>query len=259
MKIYLFCVALCATFLFSNCKKGEKPIDPLSCLPANLQNGVIAFYPFSNGSLNDVINSHNLTNTTTAKPSSDRAGNAKCAFEFKNFPSGNEFLNVKNPTFLDNQTNFSISLWYMPLDTNVYSGVYQGLVTRDTSAQSGDKYGKWSLGLYDCRRAVFGSNCGIVWDNSQYLKDCEPSFYTNKWHHLVAIYNNNRVTVFRNGIISTELTSGNTLPCLFAGQDIGDLFIGKGFTGVIDDVILYNRELTLSEVKQLQNLPACCE
>jgi hypothetical protein len=253
MKIPMYLVAICATLLSSCCKK---PVEPASCLPTNLKNGVIAFYPFSNGSLNDVINNHNLSNTTTAKPILDRSGNLKCAFEFKNTSSINEFLHFKNPLFLDNISEFSISLWYMPLDKKWYD--YEGLVQRD-SAFGCDRRGQWSLGLYDCRRAVFGMEYSGIWDSFIDLDDCTPTYYTNKWHHLVVTFKNNKVQLFRNGV-STTMPSSNSdaLKCPYR-NNFGDLFIGKGFTGVIDDVILYNRELTLAEVKQLQNLPACCE
>jgi hypothetical protein len=255
MRIPMYFVAICATFLFSCCKK---TIEPASCLPTNLQNGVIAFYPFSNSSLKDFVNNHNLTNTTTAKPSSDRSGNLKCAFEFKNLPSGNEFLHIKNPIFLDNISELSISLWYMPLDTNRCSGSYEGLAQRD-SCITCHKRGQWSLGLYDCRRATFGMNNSAIWDSYKDIEDCTPTYYANKWHHLVVTFKNNKVQLFRNGVSTTDLSSnfdGTNCPYI---NNFGDLFIGKGFTGVIDDVILYNRELTVAEVKQLQNLPACCE
>jgi Concanavalin A-like lectin/glucanases superfamily len=243
-------------FLFA-CTKYKK--ETTACLPSNLQTGLIAFYPFSNGSLNDNVNGNNLVNNTTATPSMDRSGNPNCAFQFKNFPSGNEFLTHRNPIFLNNLTEFSISLWYEPLDTNRWGGVYEGLISRDTSAQSGDRYGQWSVGLYDCRRAVFGLNCGTLWDNLQNLKDCETPFYTNKWHHLVVIYSNNKLTLFRNGVMSTEPSFVNAQPCISASQDIGDLFIGKSFTGRIDDIAIFNRVITTAEVNQLLKLQACCE
>jgi hypothetical protein len=64
--------------------------------------------------------------------------------------------------------------------------------------------------------------------------------------------------MFRNSISAESCANYPSWDCPIF-NNIGDLFIGKGFTGVIDDVILYNRELTVAEVKQLQNLPVCCE
>jgi hypothetical protein len=37
------------------------------------------------------------------------------------------------------------------------------------------------------------------------------------------------------------------------------LFIGKDFTGCIDDVIIFNKKLSQSDVDVLFNLTTCCE
>lgn len=38
----------------------------------------------------------------------------------------------------------------------------------------------------------------------------------------------------------------------------GDLFIGRLYNGLIDDIIIYDRVLTPAEITELFNLPACC-
>jgi hypothetical protein len=70
----------------------------MDCLPADMQSGVIAFYSFSNGSINDYSgNNYHLTNGTTASPAEDRAGNPNCAFLFNRYK--NEFLHYTDPSF----------------------------------------------------------------------------------------------------------------------------------------------------------------
>ena len=204
------------------------------------------------------VNRHaDSSGNTTAQPSADRSGNPNCAFMFKNFPSGNAFLHIKNPIFLDNISELSISLWYMPLDTNVNAGMYQGLVQRDSN-RACNLRGQWELGLHDCRKATFSMNNSGLWsDNS--LKPCESrNYYTDKWHHIVVTFKNNKAQIFINGVLKGDNTNGIGANCLYR-NNIGDLFIGRGFTGVIDDVILYNRELTVAEINQLQQLSPCCE
>ena len=74
-----------------SCKKNDNEEKRIPCIPGGLSNNVIAFYPFSNGSLNDMSgNQHHLTNPTSATSSSDRNGNTNCAYEFKNIPSSSE-------------------------------------------------------------------------------------------------------------------------------------------------------------------------
>jgi hypothetical protein len=248
MKNSIYFVVICATLLFPCCKKST---EAASCLPANLNKGVIAFYPFSNGSLNDVLNNHNLSNTTTAKPINDRAGNANSAFVFKNASSANAFLHLKNAIFLDKISELSISLWYMPLDTNVYQSLVERVSNNNACNDGG---GDWGLALHGgCLKVGFYMNKrGII---DRYLeKQCTSSDYIGKWQHVAITAKNNKLQLFINGIFmgSCETISNN-------GLCSGDLFIGRGFNGVIDDVLLYNRELTEVEVKQLQKLPACSE
>lgn len=73
--------------LIISCEKSEENTtnQNLNCLSTGLQNGVIALYTFGNGSLNDTSgNNYNLTNSTTASASIDRAGNPNCAYQFNN-------------------------------------------------------------------------------------------------------------------------------------------------------------------------------
>ena len=68
-------------FLASFISCGKEASIRSSCLPSNLQNGLIAFYPFSNGSLEDKsAYSNNVTNPTTAIPTNDRNGNLNCGY-----------------------------------------------------------------------------------------------------------------------------------------------------------------------------------
>jgi hypothetical protein len=46
---------------------------------------------------------------------------------------------------------------------------------------------------------------------------------------------------------------------LHLAQDIGDMFIGTAYTGRIDDILIYNRELSALEVTELFNLEPCCQ
>jgi hypothetical protein len=57
----------------------------------------------------------------------------------------------------------------------------------------------------------------------------------------------------------TEPSFVNGQLCISANQDIGDLFIGKSFTGRIDDITFFNRAIRTTEVNQLLKLQACCE
>ena len=76
-------VFLCLSFLLAT-SCNEDDANPVvvnndSCLPLNLENGLIAAYSFGGGSLNDAVGSADLT-ASNAQPASDREGNANCAY-----------------------------------------------------------------------------------------------------------------------------------------------------------------------------------
>lgn len=227
----------------------------VSCLPNSVSSNVLAFYPFSKGTLNDLSgNNHHLINATSARPSVDRNGNDSCAFEFDNLPSSTEFLTTSATSFLNGLKEFSISFWYQPKDTSRSVGQFESLICRGLGRDCPDRNGQWSVGLFDCRKAVFGRT-NAVWDKT----GCGE---TNTWSHLVVTYKERGVAmkIYRNGVLQ-ESSKGNadcgsgTPSC----TDIGDLFIGKDFTGSIDDVIIFNKTLSQSDVDILFNLTTCCE
>ena len=229
-------------------------------LPSNLQNGLLAYYPFGGGGTSDTSgNSRHLVNTSTAHTTTDRNGNANCAFQFNNLPTGNEFLTFSSPTFLNNLNEMSISLWYMPEDPNRGNGAYEALISRDVQLKCPDRYGEWSIGLYDCRRAVFGRQ-DSVWEipNSN---GCNVASNTGTWKYLVATYDLSipSMKIFIDGVLQDSSIQGancGIVPVVV--QDIGDLFVGKDYTGKIDDIFIYNRAITPNDIIMLYNLGSSC-
>lgn len=247
-------ILICVILFLDSC-------DPTSipCLPPSSQTDIAAFYTFSNGSLNDDSgNNQTLTNTTSATPAADRFGNPNCAFEFDNLPTSAEFLVRSNASFLTTLTDFSVSLWYQPLDPTRPIGMREFFVSHDYSLACPDKTGDWSVGLSDCRKAAFGM-LNSVWDNDITADcNCESDARTNSWHHLVATYSQNttEMKIYRDGILQDAVTgNANCAPPLV---NSGILYIGKDYTGRLDDIVILSRVLSQSEVNDLYHLFPCC-
>ncbi len=246
------------TTLGTDCDDTNSTIGSSFVLPTSLQTGLLAQYTFNGGSINDFSgNGHHLTNTTAATDATDRNGNVKCAFEFDNLPnSNNQFLSTTNTAFLNGLIEYSISCWYKAKDPTRGIVDYEVLVGRDyTPFACPDRVGQWALALYDCRFAVFARE-NSAWQSGGVCNEVEV------WHHLTATYNQvgNTLKLYKNGVLQdteTGIANCGTIGVAPA-LDLGDLFLGKDFTGVLDDVFIHNREITASEVTQLYGLGSSC-
>ncbi len=244
-----------------SCSKDEE--ITLDCIPINAQTGVIAFYPFNNGSLLDESSgSTDLTNPTAATPTTDRNGNANCAYLFDGRQPTEQFLTTTATTVLDGLDAFSVSLWYQPIDTTRDGGDFELLLSRGDGVSCPDRNGEWSVALYDCRRVVFGHNTS-VWAKpvTGLFIECQDEInaLTDRWHHVVAVKNNDTYQIYFNGALEETETGNAGCNNMQLAQDIGDLFIGKRFTGKIDDIIIYDEALTAAQVTLLYELEPCCE
>jgi hypothetical protein len=242
-------ICLLGIFLVSCSTTPDKSVLALDCLPLNLQSDIIAFYPFSNGSINDLSgNGHHLENVTLASPGSDRTGNSNCAFQFNNVydqqwnPINDEHLFLPNPTFLNNlySSPFSISLWHR---TDVTGGVIMFRGTEILNCMS-----EWFLDLSNNNIPRFSVN-------NQTWFPINNHYATGEWHNLVVTYNLSELRLYQDAVLLTTFQMNS---CNTPNTNAGDLFIGKHFKGTIDDIIIYSRELIPSEVETLYNLQPCC-
>jgi hypothetical protein len=95
-------------------------------------------------------------------------------------------------------------------------------------------------------------------------KTPDNSIALNQWYHVLLLYNissdTNDPIIYINGVKQavTEFQAPGGTPTDDAGTTmaIGNVAanVNRGFDGTIDDVRVYNRELSVSEVKQLYNL-----
>lgn len=247
--------------LFSCEKKGDMP-----CIPLSLQNHVIAFYPFSNGSLRDVSgNDFDLVNPNDIPSSPDRDGNPSCAFAFDG--STHQFLS-RHGRFTDDfhKNCFSISLWYKPVNFRAPSK-YELLIGRSVkiNTETLGPLSEWGLGLYDCRVPVFNinrrtlnadrillENDNIELECSEYLIECQ-----DKWFNLIVTFDKETRHIYLNSRKSSRKIDDYYWRSM--SRNLGDLVIGRGFNGLIDDVMIFDKVLDQNEVNQLYNLTPCCQ
>ena len=86
--------------------------------------------------------------------------------------------------------------------------------------------------------------------------ELESAALSNIWHHLILTFDGKERTLFRNGIAS-PINESNGSGSM--SRNLGDLVIGKGFNGIIDDIIIFDKVLDQNEVNQLYNQTPCCQ
>lgn len=229
-----------------------------SCLTGTLQNGLISFYPFNSGNINDASgNGQDLENPTSASASPDRFGNPSCAMHF----GSGDYLRDINPQYLDGLDTYSISLWYQE-DSLGEPGAFRTMVARDSVCiTSSNTAIKSVIGTYDCSQPIFSYDETVIWYELDFFQsDCIQIMDSvdNQWHHLVGVFDNGNVQLWLDGSPSNDVPG--IIPCS-GGQVgiLGDLLFGRNLFGSLDDIVTYDRVLSSSEIQSLFALAPCCQ
>jgi hypothetical protein len=218
-----------------------------SITPVNLQNGLVAYYPF-NGNARDESGNRHHGIVHGVRLTTDRLGNPRSAYNFNGL---NNYIEVEDNSDInfDKTTSFSISLWFAAAtdlaavkelidkgtDTSI---VYEVLMNagnkKSVSVMVYDQYGGESL--------IAESSVSPSW---------------HPWNHLVAILNreNDTLQLYFNDVKVAERYYYNCDNCdISSGSSLKigmDRLHKNFFGGAIDDIRIYNRVLNQEEIHEL--------
>ena len=205
-----------------------------------LTNGLVAYYPF-NGNANDASGNGINGNPGTAQLAPDRFGVPQSAYFFN---GTNSFISfVRSPT--TNVENVSMFCWLRPTVLPQFAGVVM-LAFCNPVAQTGG----YGLGI--------GNAPGLVGNHLLEQINCETwvdgSFTfesLNTWHHVGLVRQNGNDYFYADGQLVTVQQGPTPTPSRVFW--IGALAYSPPlfFNGYIDDVRVYGRALTSTEVQQL--------
>ncbi len=113
--------------------------------------------------------------------------------------------------------------------------------------------------LFDSTAEVFWSSAYNLVPAYYYSSAYSPTISENIWYNIVATFNDTVYQLYINNVLvntSSSATPGLAIGTSTDGISIGYDLFGTGgypypFNGVIDDIRLYNRVLTTSEIAQL--------
>jgi hypothetical protein len=205
-----------------------------------LTNGLVAYYPF-NGNANDESGNGNAGTVIGATLTTDRFGKANTAY---NFNGSDDYIEIPETLFGPAVIGFTFSAW-IRTDSGSYPSGYEIIYKGASNGQAELKIDTNTLRFGACLQ-----NSSWWW--------ADAPLPTNAFAHVVGVYKKGeRVEIWVNGSLMDSKVPPNESLIQVVGyySAIGAFrmtgSIIERFRGVIEDVRIYDRALSDSEVQQL--------
>jgi hypothetical protein len=203
----------------------------------DITRGLVAYFPFNGNSNDSSGNGNNGILFGGVLSDSDRFGNPNHAYSFNGIDG---YIRVVQSTSLLFYNGISISMWFKPLDF---------VKLQDPISQWSDNSGS------DRGYALSIENYGIVFNilsSDNWLYYSVPNL-TTKWYSEVVTWNGSVSTIYLDGVRIASLPTNGTFTnqniSLGIGADLNP--IESFFRGSLDDIRIYNRAISSTEVQQL--------
>ena len=217
-------------------------------LEGEIDSGLVAYYPF-NGNANDesVYENHGIVNGATL--TIDRFGNENSAYEFDGI---DDYIDIPYSEYQQPPT-ISISCWVKK--ENIPDGFESILAANGGGDPSVDD--PYVLGVTDSGYVSIGFE-GLP---QQIMLSSENPLSLNQWHHIVTLFDDEEdsARLYIDGILNDAgYEPMMTLDTNTLGLKVGTYQLGSGaplleycFHGEIDDIMIFNRALTETEIDSL--------
>jgi hypothetical protein len=209
-------------------------------LNGTLTNGLVGYWPFC-GNANDASGNGNNGTVNGATLTTDRFGNANSAYSFDGV---DDAINISHQSIFNMGNNYTVNSWFNVQNYNSVRTVINKNITGDGK---NDYFNISVLNGSGILYLQFGN--GIVPDTI----GTNYAITTGIWHNVSMIMGDS-VSLYLDGVlIGKKLRQINPL------QNTNPIAIGQWinqgiyFHGKIDDITIYNRSLSQSEIQQLYN------
>ena len=215
---------------------------PCPTLATNLQTGLVGYWPFC-GNANDESGNGNNGTVNGATLTTDRFGNANSAYSFDGV---NDLIDVGNPTLLmANPNSYTQSAWVYLTDTP--NGVHSYPIISKRHDDSGNDWGT-PIARYDGTFWFFADDAN--YSGANYA--ISPIVPQSIWKHLTFIKDGDNYSIYINGVfavnaVDNHIMNGSTNNLIIGAQ----LAWPEYFKGFIDEVGVWNRALTPTEITQI--------
>lgn len=233
--------------------------DSVNCNCYDLTKGLVAYYDFKGGSLNDLSGKNNHILFNNAVKTSDRFSKADNAFLFNGTTS---YMRVANSASLNPANGITMMAVVNAKSFNLV-GCGGNLIFGKGSPDNIDgqyvlriKAESECIGPVDPSKELFQ---GAYGNFSTKAEATDVSYVSpNKWYTIIYTYENGESKLYVNGVLTKTKKGPQTI---FTANS-QDLYIGKHndpsnpypFNGVIDGIRIYDRAVCQGEVNQLNSL-----
>jgi hypothetical protein len=205
--------------------------------------GLVAAYAFNEGSGATVVDgSGNGNHGTISGATRTSSGQYDAALDFD---GSNDSVTVADSSSLDLTSGMTVEAWVRPLTTSGWRTVVlkerPGDVVYALYSSNNDN------GRPTSRVRVNGSNVSV---------NGTSRLTTSVWTHLATTFDGSNLRLYVNGsLVATRVASGTILTSANPLRIGGSSALGRWFRGRIDEVRVYNRALTASEIQSDRTTP----
>jgi hypothetical protein len=222
----------------------------------SLKIGLIAYYAFNNSGTDSSGHKHNgtLFNISSVP---DRFGNANGAFYFNG--TSTSYISVPDAQDLRlNNTDFTITLW-VKIDNYDYSLGETFIAKRSMGANLG--YDLAAAGYYS---AILPGSCGFGPGGGYPGGTSLSAIGLSQWTMVTVEYSlvKQQLTFYKNGVFDgssdTNVISPNGAvnAVMYIGKDDPDNNTAYYLQGALDDIRMYSRALSTTDITKLYNAPS---
>ncbi|MFA5106037.1 MAG: LamG domain-containing protein [Candidatus Micrarchaeia archaeon] len=208
---------------------------------ASYPSGLAAYWPLDSNA-NDALGSYNGTVTGAALNST---GKVSGSYTFSN--SSSTYIDFGTSPAFNGSASFSVSAWIRP------RGVSNRIILSRRDPNS-PNYG-WQLYI---RSDATGGDLVFAIDNAdgfQYANSAFNGFSSQEtWYHVAATVNGSTISVYVNGQPNGSATYANSVENIATSLLAGKAsFTASYFDGSIDEIAIFNRTLSASEIALYYN------
>ncbi|MBS4027752.1 MAG: tandem-95 repeat protein [Ignavibacteriales bacterium] len=223
-------------------------------------NTAVVYYPF-NGNANDESGNGNNGTNNGATPTTDRFGNANSAYSF-NGTSDYIDLGQRNDFTWKTNSIGTFECWIFPTSLSALRFIFS--VSHNTNQNCG---GRFHIGI-DSNRFFYEVGQGTGDCNLANRYTVVSTLSTGQWYHLAVSYDGTNLKMYINSIVQSYSQSGPPPGTpWFHALDDGITQVGTiaaktyqgtsrtdNFSGIVDDIRIYDRALSSNEVDSLYHL-----